>query len=593
MGNLFASFNTGVSGIHSAQASMNTAAHNLANATTPGHTRQQAVVTDAFYTSRYGAYSNKIQVGLGTDVVKIRQIRNTFLDDQYRVQVGRQSFYEAQYEAVQEMEELFGEMEGQEFLVSMKDMWSAMSELAKDSGNITLRSEFVSQASQFVERAQVLQKQLNDYQENMNAEVQNQVNEINNIVSQIRDYNMLIRKYESTGEGANDYRDARNLLLDQLGSIIKFKPIEEKDGTISIYSEGEFLLEGNHQYRLTTAYESDTSKLLKPVWETGEDYFFRGELEYSVKNMTDVGSLRGLLVARGNHAADFTNMPVKPVKEDYVDEFGTLDERAWFNANEKYNKDVEEYNENVEPSIVMKVQAEFDQLIRGIAMMINDTLCPNKELELADGTKIKVLDTDKAPIGDDADETIGTELFVRKNKPRYTETSVTILNEDGTTRDITVYQYNEENVEDRASLYTIDQLEVNPELLRNPSKLPLVANKNSGFVDGYTKDTCDELLEKWQKDFSTMDPNSMTTYNFSGYYTALVDQFSTDGNVWSGIIENQIITVNGIDGERQNVMGVATDEELADLIKFQKCFDASSRYITVVDEMIEHLITSL
>ena len=40
-------------------------------------------------------------------------------------------------------------------------------------------------------------------------------------------------------------------------------------------------------------------------------------------------------------------------------------------------------------------------------------------------------------------------------------------------------------------------------------------------------------------------------------------------------------------------MGVSTDEELADLIKFQKCFDASSRYITVVDEMIEHLITSL
>lgn len=60
-----------------------------------------------------------------------------------------------------------------------------------------------------------------------------------------------------------------------------------------------------------------------------------------------------------------------------------------------------------------------------------------------------------------------------------------------------------------------------------------------------------------------------------------------------GIIENQVMTVNSIEGERQNVMGVATDEELSDLIKFQKCFDASSRYITVVDEMIEHLITSL
>ena len=234
MGNLFASFNTGVSGIHSAQTSMNTAAHNLANATTPGHTRQQAVVTDAFYSSRYGAYSNKIQVGLGTDVVKIRQIRNTFLDDQYRLQVGRQSFYEAQYDAVMEMEELFGELEAQEFLTSMTDLWNAVQELSKTPNDITCRSELVSLTSQFTERAQVLQQQLNEYQKNMNDEVQNQVDAINDIVSQIRDYNMLIRKYESTGESANDYRDARNLLLDQLGSIITFKPIEEKDGTISI-----------------------------------------------------------------------------------------------------------------------------------------------------------------------------------------------------------------------------------------------------------------------------------------------------------------------------------------------------------------------
>ena len=276
-----------------------------------------------------------------------------------------------------------------------------------------------------------------------------------------------------------------------------------------------------------------------------------------------------------------------------MDEFGTLDERAWFNANEKYKRDVEEYNEYVEPSIVMKVQAEFDQLVRGVAMMMNDTLCPNKELELADGTKIKVLDTDKAPIGDDADETMGTELFVRRKTPRYTEKMVEVLNEDGTTSSIKVYQYNEEDVEDRYTLYTIDQLEVNPELLRDPSKLPLTANPNSGYADGFTQFICADLAEKWQQDFSALDPNSMTTYNFAGYYAALVGQFSTDGNVWMGIIENQVMTVNSIEGERQNVMGVATDEELADLIKFQKCFDASSRYITAVDEMIEHLITSL
>lgn len=100
-------------------------------------------------------------------------------------------------------------------------------------------------------------------------------------------------------------------------------------------------------------------------------------------------------------------------------------------------------------------------------------------------------------------------------------------------------------------------------------------------------------MKKWQEDFSALDPNSLATYDFNDYYGALVGQFATQGDIWRGIIYNQESTVFAVEGERQNVMGVVTDEELSDLIKFQQCYNASSRYITVVDEMIEHLITRL
>lgn len=261
MGNLFASFNTGVSGLHSAQTSLNTTAHNLANATTEGHSRQQVMVTDAFYTTRYGAYSNRMQVGMGTDVAMIRQVRNKFLDAEYRLQLGRESFYQAQYKAVTEIEEVFGEMEGEEFLdVLGEGLWKAIANLQENPQDIVARTELVSVASQFIDRARTLQNHLYEYQKNMNQDIQNQVKDINDIVSQIRDYNMLIRKFEATGEQANDYRDARNVLLDRLGSYINYKQIEERDGTISIYAEGNYLLEGNVQYKLSTAYESEDRK---------------------------------------------------------------------------------------------------------------------------------------------------------------------------------------------------------------------------------------------------------------------------------------------------------------------------------------------
>lgn len=595
MGNLFASFNAGVSGLTAAQTSLYTAAHNLANATTEGHSRQQVMVTDSFYTTQYGVYSNHMQIGKGADVAMIRQVRNQFLDGQYRLQLGRQSFYETQYKAVEEIEEVFGEMEGEEFLdVLGEGLWKAIANLQENPQDIVARTELVSVASQFIDRARVLQNHLYQYQKNMNQDVQNQVKDINDIVSQIRDYNMLIRKFEATGERANDYRDARNLLLDRLGSYINHRQIEEVDGTISIYAEGGYLLEGNVQYNLSTAYESETSKLLKPVWEVGGDFFIRDELYYAVEDNSDVGSLKGLLVARGPHATDYTYMPVKPKEEDFRNEEGVLDERAYFNATERYNEEVKVYNETIQPSIVMTVQAQFDQLIHGIVTMLNDSFCPNKEMEieLADGTKqtITVLDTEKAAIGDDRDKTMGTELFVRRTTPRYKEVEVNV---PGGTEPVKVYQYTEEDPSDRYTLYTLEQLEVNPELLRDPSKLPLTANPSADHAEGFKWDLCEDIMKKWQQDFSALDPNSLATYDFDGYYGALVGQFATQGDIWRGIIQNQESTVFSIEGERQKVMGVSTDEELSDLIKFQQCYNASSRYITVVDEMIEHLITRM
>ena len=282
MGNLFASLNTGVSGLHTAQSSLYTAAHNLSNATTPGHTRQQVMVTDYNYTTRQGVYGNLMQVGLGSNVAVIRQIRNTFLDAQYRVQVGRESFYDAQYKALSEIEDMFGEMEGEEFSKVMNEgLWKALSDLQENPDQIVFRSEMVAMASKFVDRANVIQTQLLEYQKNMNEEVIKQVNSINNIVSEIKQYNSLIHKFEATGERANDYRDARNLLLDELGSYINFDSVEEVDGSVSIFAEGRYLLETNVQFELTTAYESDESRLLKPVWDMGkEDFFQRGELSY-------------------------------------------------------------------------------------------------------------------------------------------------------------------------------------------------------------------------------------------------------------------------------------------------------------------------
>ena len=116
---------------------------------------------------------------------------------------------------------------------------------------------------------------------------------INDLVGKIKELNRDIQKYEATGEPANDYRDKRNEYLDELSQYITFETNEQPDGTVMIYSEGGYLWTQSISISLQRNTKV-TPQTLKPVWETGENYYRYDSLEYSSENNTDVGGLRGL-----------------------------------------------------------------------------------------------------------------------------------------------------------------------------------------------------------------------------------------------------------------------------------------------------------
>ena len=84
-----------------------------------------------------------------------------------------------------------------------------------------------------------------------------------------------------------------------------------------------------------------------------------------------------------------------------------------------------------------------------------------------------------------------------------------------------------------------------------------------------------------------------TKTNFSGLYNNIVSQVANTGAVFKSIYENEQITVDSTEAARQQVVGVSDDEELNNMIKFQNAYNASSRYINVIDEMLEHIINTL
>ncbi len=563
----------GTSGLNVSQAALNVTSHNLANVDTAGYVRQQAVLTDFNYIKLGDSYISPMIKGLGADFAAVKQVRDTFLDQSYRQEIGREAFYDAQYTAVAEIEGLFGELEGEAFQATMNEFWISLQELAKEPDSVVARASLIQTAVTFIERSENISRQLNDYQVNLNTQIKDQVARINEIGEEIKTLNLKIRQYESTGvENANDLRDERNKLLDELGKMARITYKENAVGIVNVNLEGVPFVTEDMTFKMDTAKVSENSDMLKPVWVAfGNADVFNMSRVASSEDNTDIGSLKGLLTARGNKQANYTDIP----------------KRENYESDALYRVAVIDYNNTINSSIVMSTQAQFDQLIHGIVTTINDILSPNKEITEADGSVIKVLDIENAPVGMDSNGTRGEALFVRKSMPRYGE-EITYQNENGDT--IFTRIYNEENPADNYSLFTLGEIEVNPAIMQNYALIPLSSNSGSG---DYDVETAKKLITQWQEAFATLSPNTLTSYNFSDYYTSFISEIANRGEQYDTISKNQAAMVESINNQRTEITGVSSDEELTNLIKYQHAYNASARYVNVVSEMLEHVIMNL
>ncbi len=593
----------GVTALQTNQYSLNTTAHNLMNTQTTGYSRQQVMLTDRSYNviAKDGIIKNK--AGLGVVTAELKQARDNFADAAYREETGRMDYYKAQYETVEEVENYFGELEGQDFNSTLDSFWLALQEMQKETSSIVTRSSFISTAQSFLDRTQAIRKSLVNYQSNLNGEIKTHVSKINKLADSILELNDQILKSEASGiENANDYRDQRNMALDELSGLVNTEIIPNKDGTVEVYIEGRILVTRGKTFKLSTMkvsenqkykdefdFTADAADFIMPIWEDDQSALFNIKKLPSTETDTDLGALKGLMMSRGYFVSNYTDVPVKPKKPLAEDFANDADYRTALTDYEtdmnQYVKEAEYYNRYVQPYTVTNLSAQLDVLVHAMMTGMNDILCPNKEVTLQDGSTIKILDEEAAGIGmGKGNEYAGTELFVRDTMPRYTTQTITLA--DGTTMQAQVY--NEENTDDYYSLYTIGNVHINEELLQNPSLLPL-----SRVVGEEAQEVADNLLSLWNDKFAAISPNSAVECNFKDYYAAMMDDLSDRGYTYNGMLETQQQTVTDLDIYRQEVVGVSSDEELSNMIKFQHAYNAASRYINTVSEMIEHLINRL
>lgn len=643
---LMTSMSVGVSGLRVAQSGINTTAHNLSNVSTQGYSKQQNLNVDFLYNTIAYNHLSYSQVGMGTDVDIVKQNRDIFLDKSYRLEVGRRNFYDVQADAVEEVENAFGELEGVTYQETLSNVWSAIEELVKEPDSIVKRTALIETANTFAKRSQDIYNQLEEYQINLNTQIQDSVNRINQIGKEILKLNREIARFESGPEQANDYRDSRNQLLDELAGYAHISYAEDRLGAVTVNVEGVVFVSDDYVYEMKTECVDETTTMLDVKWKDNTSVFEINEKCTSQKN-TDVGKLRGLLAARGNKVADYTDIP-----NQNSDKYYTIDDdgERVFLAN-SYDDDARKYNNTIGVSVIMSTMAGFDRLVHGVVTAINDALCPNATIDNAlsglgltadmnsisysitrtiglstveeeivvtqEGRTIttyvngewvdeseldtsftladvKIWDEYNAGIGMDEDKTPREVLFERRYKERYADPiTIEVTDADGNTYEKEIWIYNDEEESDPYSLYSVRQLVMNEDISQNPSKIPLSGNIHKGYYGAYDAESCSRLEEIWQEEFATLNPNVLVPTTFVEYYNAFMGEIATIGNEYQGMYENQEELVKSIDNSRQEVSGVSSDEELTNMIMYQHAYNASSRYITTIDQMLEHLVERL
>ncbi|MDD3413793.1 MAG: flagellar hook-associated protein FlgK [Lachnospiraceae bacterium] len=537
---LMGSLYVGTSGLQTSQNALNTTAHNLSNINTNGYSRQQVLQGDKRYRTVGNAYISKQEVGLGVTYSKVRQVRDYFLDKTYRREAGRTAFYENSYTAVNETETLFGEMEGVQFQTSLTDMWESVQELAKNPTNATNQGLLVSKAATFLERAQAVYSGLSAYQDNINEQVKDTVDTINEYGDKIYELNRKIVQAEAGGtEEANDLRDTRNQLLDELSGLVKITYSEDTVGSVDVSIEGTNFVTDGYVNKMGTTVDAQTG-FYTPVWTSDQNSsVFDLTRPISSDLDTDIGGLKALVLARGDRRGTYKDIPKAPVSQT----------------------DLDDYNTNVSSSLIVNVMAEFDQLVNGIATGMNEILNPRVS-DGAGGTT-----------------TLGFDLFVRYGI------------DDVTTP---------ENPLQSTTWMSTKNLKINTTLLQQSTYLGCTKKSDGTYTNGFVtadnqenKVMADELTALFKNDFSSLNPNVNTAANFVGYYTNLVGQIANSGSVCKGLYDSQASTVESIESSRQQIVGVSDNEELTNMIKFQNAYNASSRYINAVNEMIGHIIEKL
>lgn len=293
---LFGMLNTGLLGVYASKLAMNVVSHNIANANTPGFSRQrpELLTMPPIPITSLTQPAIPLQIGTGVYVRDIKRIRDAFLDIQFRQTNNKYNYWDTITANLHFVEQLFAEPSEAGIRYLFDSFWSGIEEVITDPTNTAAKRGLVSRAEELVQHVQDLYTRLEQLRVDIDNEIAQRTQQINAMIKRLADINAKVRTAVSLRYTPNDLLDERDRILDELSELADIYYYEDRAGQITLRLGNQIVLTGQDAVELR-ALERPYGKGFKEIFAAN-----------SIVSIND-GKLKSLFDLRDNILVKYMN----------------------------------------------------------------------------------------------------------------------------------------------------------------------------------------------------------------------------------------------------------------------------------------------
>ncbi len=254
--------NTSLTGMLAFQRALAVTSHNIANANTPGYSRQ---VVD--FSARPGTGVGSGYIGGGVQISSVRRMYDDLLGENLQTATTGQARFSTLNDLASRLDALLADPDTG-LSSSLQSFFGAVQDVASDPASIPARQALLGEASSVAERFQSLDGQLDDIGKEVNAGVRGAVGDINRLASSIAEVNQRIAVAGGLDRAPVDLQDERDRLVRELSGKVGVTTALQDDGTLSVFiGSGQTLVIGNNAQELAVQQSEFDPTIVNVVYK--------------------------------------------------------------------------------------------------------------------------------------------------------------------------------------------------------------------------------------------------------------------------------------------------------------------------------------